>query len=139
MAKMVLEIMFLSDAEEIDTHPLTLTSIAVIANTPLYIETPGYSDWFRYRRTNGIRPCHIPRQHSAKLKGKRVILIGDNNDISRKHMETVESSPSGTASVTIRVLIPEPNHDVPEFLQTHSTRDFENLLPPDWLEKVVRP
>lgn len=76
------------------------------------------------------------KQHTEALKGKRVLLIGDNDSRGERHMEDVLEQLTGWADV-VRIQLPSEYKDVSQFLETHDVHQFMDLLPQTWLEAKV--
>jgi 5S rRNA maturation endonuclease (ribonuclease M5) len=61
--------------------------------------------------------------YSECLKGKEVILCGDNDEPGRAHMKMVLESLAGKANSIRQVVIPDPHKDVTDFVSTFSTME----------------
>ena len=75
--------------------------------------------------------------HTKSLKGKKLILIGDNDERGISHMDDVEEEVTKVAKAVARVHIPTPFKDVSEYLEMHSVHNFISLMPENWLEELV--
>jgi 5S rRNA maturation endonuclease (ribonuclease M5) len=71
--------------------------------------------------------------HTMHLKGKRVILIGDNDSRGIAHMDDVQDALSEVAEV-VRVVLPSAYKDVSEFMEKHYVQDLLKLFPQTWME-----
>lgn len=61
--------------------------------------------------------------YSESLRGKEVILCGDNDDAGRKHVEKVLAALSDKAKSIRCVSIPSPHKDVSDFIAAQPNRD----------------
>jgi 5S rRNA maturation endonuclease (ribonuclease M5) len=71
--------------------------------------------------------------HTVHLKGKRVILIGDNDERGVRHMDDVQDALSEVAKV-VRVALPFEYKDVTAYLENNYIQGLLNLLPESWME-----
>jgi len=74
--------------------------------------------------------------YSDFLKGKDVILCGDNDEPGKKHIAGVLDSLAGKVKSARVVTIPSPYKDVSDFLSTNTVEHFHALL--DLADKAPR-
>lgn len=77
-------------------------------------------------------------EHTAALKGKRVICIGDNDPRGERHMDDVQEALTGIALDVVRVKVPLPYKDVSDYLANNNVHDFRKLLPQEWIEEIIQ-
>ncbi len=84
--------------------------------------------------TNAMGAGRWTVEHAAQLRGKRCILLGDNDHAGDVHMMAVELSLRGIASELVRIKVPKPCKDVSEFLALNGPAELCRLVPDGWLE-----
>jgi len=72
------------------------------------------------------------------LRGKQVLLVGDNDDPGRDYMHAMRESLDGIAESVSRVTLPPEYKDISEYLKVHSADEFIGLLEVDWLVNRVQ-
>lgn len=76
-------------------------------------------------------------EHSKQMKGKRAILIADNDPKGRQHMSDVAVMLNGIADDVCQIELPPSFKDVSEFLAVHGVKDLIKLMPRDWLADIT--
>ena len=71
--------------------------------------------------TNAMGALKWRESYTAALRGKRVILCGDNDEPGKKHMDAVEKAVAPVALSTRRVHVPAPFKDLSEYLAAATT------------------
>lgn len=74
--------------------------------------------------------------YSESLRGKEVILCGDNDEPGKRHMDKVEAAISGCVKSTRRIALPEEFKDVTEFLSSFPTKASGGLALYEMAEQV---
>ena len=79
-------------------------------------------------------------EHAARLKGKYVILIGDNDadGTGLRFMEKIKLALADTAKSLVHVELPSEFKDISHYLETHTADDFVGLVGDEWLDPPVR-
>jgi hypothetical protein len=72
------------------------------------------------------------------LRGKQVLLVGDNDDVGKDYMHTMRMALEGIAESVSMVHIPSECKDISEYLKGHSADEFTELLEVDWLASNVQ-
>ncbi len=77
--------------------------------------------------------------HTARLAGKWVILIGDNDLDGKglKHMQQVKASLDGKVTDLRHIQLPIECRDVSHYLENHSAKELIALVGEDWLDPIT--
>jgi len=79
-------------------------------------------------------------EYTNQLRGKRVILCGDNDEDEKglRHMESVKMAIKAVAQDIKQVLLPMEYRDISHYLESHTAQDVINLVGEGWLELPVQ-